>query len=353
MFLIKRRYSVVNNRQYISLDTNIYGGSVGTVKVGVLDQVGNQYRTKRFIHPDREGTGQMQTTTDFMLSVYIVIKRLPLLDQGNEIDVGALRKLTVIYLGKQQQRFIQPDDMVERTPHLNNFARRFLVQVRTIEQILHTSAKYSQRSLQLVRGIAYKLFLTLEQLLGAIHGLLCRNIQSTKFGNRGIVRHRRDFAPGSIAIQPMQQLIKRKHAFMEHPQGRSGNCHQKEKIEPHDPPHDCFQQIVFFESRHSHLQFIKITVLILKNSRQHPGRLGFILFRNIHLGIVVVDRRTGGDVSGFNGDDRVTVVGTFVRTGQRLPGKHPHYDQFRIILESIVRFIVYLVHHGKIKHDRP
>lgn len=165
MFLIKRRYSVVNNRQYISLDTNIYGGSVGTVKVGVLDQVGNQYRTKRFIHPDREGTGQMQTTTDFMLSVYIVIKRLPLLDQGNEIDVGALRKLTVIYLGKQQQRFIQPDDMVERTPHLNNFARRFLVQVRTIEQILHTSAKYSQRSLQLVRGIAYKLFLTLEQLL--------------------------------------------------------------------------------------------------------------------------------------------------------------------------------------------
>lgn len=82
MFLIKRRYSVVNNRQYISLDTNIYGGSVGTVKVGVLDQVGNQYRTKRFIHPDREGTGQMQTTTDFMLSVYIVIKRLPLLDQG-------------------------------------------------------------------------------------------------------------------------------------------------------------------------------------------------------------------------------------------------------------------------------
>ena len=116
MFLIKRRYSVVNNRQYISLDTNIYGGSVGTVKVGVLDQVGNQYRTKRFIHPDREGTGQMQTTTDFMLSVYIVIKRLPLLDQGNEIDVGALRKLTVIYLGKQQQRFIQPDDMVERTP---------------------------------------------------------------------------------------------------------------------------------------------------------------------------------------------------------------------------------------------
>ena len=126
MFLIKRRYSVVNNRQYISLDTNIYGGSVGTVKVG------NQYRTKRFIHPDREGTGQMQTTTDFMLSVYIVIKRLPLLDQGNEIDVGALRKLTVIYLGKQQQRFIQPDDMVERTPHLNNFARRFLVQVRTI-----------------------------------------------------------------------------------------------------------------------------------------------------------------------------------------------------------------------------
>ena len=138
MFLIKRRYSVVNNRQYISLDTNIYGGSVGTVKVGVLDQVGNQYRTKRFIHPDREGTGQMQTTTDFMLSVYIVIKRLPLLDQGNEIDVGALRKLTVIYLGKQQQRFIQPDDMVERTPHLNNFARRFLVQVRTIEQVQPT-----------------------------------------------------------------------------------------------------------------------------------------------------------------------------------------------------------------------
>ena len=66
----------------------------------------------------------MQTTTDFMLSVYIVIKRLPLLDQGNEIDVGALRKLTVIYLGKQQQRFIQPDDMVERTPHLNNLDRK-------------------------------------------------------------------------------------------------------------------------------------------------------------------------------------------------------------------------------------
>ena len=41
---------------------------------------------------------------------------------------------------------------------------------------LHTSAKYSQRSLQLVRGIAYKLFLTLEQLLGAIHGLLCRKM---------------------------------------------------------------------------------------------------------------------------------------------------------------------------------
>ncbi len=97
-----------------------------------------------------------------------------------------------------------------------------------------------------MRGIAYKLFLTLEQLLGAIHGLLCRNIQSTEFGNRGIVRHRRDFAPGSIAIQPMQQLIKAAACFL-------WNTHKvvpetvtkKGKIEPHDPPHDCFPADVF------------------------------------------------------------------------------------------------------------
>ena len=58
--------------------------------------------------------------------------------------------------------------------------------------------------------------------------------------------------------------------------------------------------------------------------------------------------------TGFeNADDHYYIQTVTKKHGIYCSKPNPHYDQFRIILESIVRFIVYLVHHGKIKHDRP
>ena len=243
--------------------------------------------------------------------------------------------------------------MTERALHLYHFSHRLFVQSRVVEHILHTSAQHGKRRLQLVRGVADKLLLLLQQLLGTIHGLLSSRIEPPEFGDRSVVRNRDRFMPRNVTVQPVQQGIERTHTVVENPHGRTYDRYQQKQVQPDHPPQNSLQQFIFLESRRSNFQFVELSVPVLKYGNQKTGRLRLLLFRDVYFGIIIVYTRMGSGIVLIHRSYSIAVVRALVHPGQQLAREHPDHDQLRIVLQSIVHLVVDFVHHRKIKYHRP
>ena len=234
-------------------------------------------------------------------------------NQTGYIDFRTLGELPVVDLRQKQQGSVEPYDAAQRPLHLEQLAHLLFRELGPVQQPFEPVSEHGQRRLQLMRSIADKLLLPIEQLVGTVGGPLRRFVEPAEFRYVRIVRNRRIVPPGHVAVEPAKQGIERTHAAVENPYGHADDRNQQQEVEGNDPPQNRLEQIVLFERRSGYLQFEIVPVPVLKHGRQYPGRLRLVLFGNKHFGVIVNDAGVFRSISLVDRSDRIAVVRTAVQ----------------------------------------
>ena len=119
-----------------------------------------------------------------------------------------------------------------------------------------------------MRGIADKLFLAFEQGLRPLGITVRRLVQPPEFDDLRIVHQRGVLPAHGITVEPSQQGIER-------PQGTVKHQHVDQQ--------DRFLQVVLFDGRGHHGQFLVTSSAVAEYRPQHPRRFLFVFLRNKYL----------------------------------------------------------------------
>ena len=204
-----------------------------------------------------------------------------------------------------------------------------------------------------MRRVSYELLLLSEQFLETLHRLLRRSIQTPELLDIGIVRYRLRSLARRVGVEPAEQRIQRAHAFPEHPERRSEAYRQQHEVQQHHPAEHGSLEVLPLEGRHRHAEFVPVPVPVGEDSHKHARRLGLPFFGDVHLGIVIANRAAGSRILLAHGSHRIAVVGPVSARGELLAAEQTQYQDFGIVLERIVRLVVYLAHHSEIEDHRP
>ena len=116
---------------------------------------------------------------------------------------------------------------------------------------------------------------------------------------------------------------------------------------------DGFAQVCLVNGRSIDEQFIILSILILEDGIQDAGRLPFAFLGDVNHGVTIEYGFLGKGIRSIDLREIILVVGTIVIRRKLLASQRTSDDEFRIILQRIVHFIVDFIHDAPIKDDCP
>ena len=296
----------------------------------------------------------MQFETHFAPGVDLlhILGRAPHL--GVEIDLFRLGELPVLDLRKQQQRAVEPHEVVQRPLHLQNFAELRLGQRRTVvHEHFQPVAANGQRGLHLMRGIADELFLAFEQGLRPLGITVRRLVQPPELDDLRVVHQRGVLPAHGITVEPSQQGIEWPQGTVKHQHVDQQDRQQQEQIEVDDPPEDRFLQVVLFDGRGHHGQFLVTSSAVAEYRPQHPRRFLFVFLRNKYLLVAENHMLPPFGILRRHVVQVIAVVAARIGGRQFPPREAPRDQHLGIVLQRIVHLVVDLVDHRQVEQHGP
>ena len=322
--------------------------------IGVFQQVRDQTGPQRRIHAGRKPAlfAQGEAHAPPGVNLGHIFGRTP--DQRIEIDLLRFGELAVLDLRQQQQRTVEPHQIIERPLHLHNLAQLLLAQRRAVAyEHLQPVAANRQRRLHFVRRIADELLLAVEQHFGPLGIADRRLVQPPEFGDLRIVGQRSVLSAYPVAVEPPQQGIQGPQGAVEHQYVDQQNGQQQEKIQIDDPPENRLLQIVLLDGRRHHGKLLIASLPVAEDHPQHARRLLLVLLRNENLLVAVNHMGPCGGVFSRDVVQEIAVVAARKRRRKLTARKIAFHKHLGIVFERIVDFVVDLVDHREIEKHRP
>ena len=180
----------VAHYKLITLQCNRRHSTCLGVNIGILHKIIHHSSRQRRVYMKCIICWKVAAESHRARRIYLAVVLHALLDKLHHINIGTFGELMVVNLGEQQQSLIQSYRVREGLLNLKELRRLLLGKCRVIQQPLHTIAYDRQRSLQLVRRIAYELSLTLKSLLRAVNSSLQGITQAAELLHLATTGHR-------------------------------------------------------------------------------------------------------------------------------------------------------------------
>ena len=324
----------------------------GSIYKGILQQIVYQSSGQRLVHLHLQ-IALRHREIHFYLLVLVYLREYlhALVDYLRNAYKGLLRELSVVYLRKHEQGTVEPHHRAQSALYAHQFLHLLPGKLRIVYKPLHPVADNRQRSLKLVRGIAYKLLLRLESLLVTVEGLLGCLVEFPELSDVSRVVQRRIAAAYPEPVKPAQQLVERPHVAVENQHGDQHDRQKQKDIQGHYP-HQCgAHQFLLVDSRSIDLQQIILPVIHHEDCCQHAGRL--ISYQGeILLAVVVAYLRIIPCELLPYRNDIVHDVGALIGR-QLIARERPFYDKLGKQVQRVIRLVIDIVHHLEIEKRGP
>ena len=183
----------------------------------IFQQIRYQDSSQNLIHPYNKIICFFHTDLNFFIGIYILIIIDIPFHQTVHVNLLLFHKLAIVYFRQQQQGTVQLTGIFQCLIGAGYFLQLIFGQSLIFHQHFKSIHAYRQWSLHFVGCISNEKFLLLVNFLIMRGKTYNRFIQFLEFsGIRRILQHCLTCAQ-TILFQPLQQTIKRLHAFPKHP----------------------------------------------------------------------------------------------------------------------------------------
>ncbi len=321
--------------------------------VSVLQQVGYQHGGQRlvYLHPERSLLPNVERDVPVAVDLPVVVNVS--VQYVVEADGGGVGKLAVVYLGEQQERFVQLGGVVQRLKRLQQLSHLRLGEGFVLHQHLYPVLADGQRGLHLVRGVPDELLLLFEQLFAACRVAQGRFVQFPEFGNVGRVAERRVLPAQPVIVQPMEEDVEGLQALPEHPHVDEYNGEQQGDVQADDEVEHGTPQVFLLNGGGGDGQLVTGPLFVSEQRRKDTGRFPLFLLRYVNHAVPVTDVFVLAEVRLVHLRQEILVVRPAVLGRQLLPRQRTDDDKLRVVLQAVVHLVVYFVDDGGVEEHGP